>query len=300
MMYSLTFVSIQYIKSKYKGATFWSWEKSNFRNPHTNGVYWPNVIGIIWYLIIVFIGGTCVVYTFQFCIYGNINQGIITSLFGLSSIFSAIMAYFLFGDKLKIYHVAGMILMLLCVVGLGLGSTKNVSEHPQIMEESDNPLMYGLLAIILGIACPFFFALGGITVRYFGKHHKFNPVDMTIMYYLIGSFMLVVGTILTYKFGSHEFILKEFLEMLIAGLIGAVGGIFLNLAVSCGLAGPVFALANIQVIIQTLLDALIIGEIPTLIETVSALFGVLGCCTIALGPEIYKLYKSCFIKESVE
>mmetsp|Transcript_10352 Transcript_10352/g.11809 ORF Transcript_10352/g.11809 Transcript_10352/m.11809 type:complete len:161 (+) Transcript_10352:206-688(+) len=160
MMYSLTFVSIQYIKSKYKGATFWSWEKSNFRHPHTNGVYWPNVIGIIWYLIIVFIGGTCVVYTFQFCIYGNINQGIITSLFGLSSIFSAIMAYFLFGDKLKIYHVAGMILMLMCVVGLGLGSTKNIIERPDFTEDiNNNPLLYALLAVALGLACPLFFAL---------------------------------------------------------------------------------------------------------------------------------------------
>mmetsp|Transcript_8858 Transcript_8858/g.7835 ORF Transcript_8858/g.7835 Transcript_8858/m.7835 type:complete len:206 (+) Transcript_8858:491-1108(+) len=204
------------------------------------------------------------------------NQGIITSLFGLSSIFSAAIAYFIFGDKLKIYHVIGMIMMLLCIVGLGVGSTKKIEINEITHSEDTTTLVYSLLAILLGICCPLLFALSGLTVRYHSDHYNFKPVDMTISGYYIGNTMLAIALIFTYHYGSHPFIFSEYIQITISGLIGAMGEVFLNLAVSYGLAGPAFALANIQVIIQTILDAILVGQIPSIIEVASALFGVIG------------------------
>ena len=89
-----------------KGTKVWSWEESSFCHPITKGIYWPNVLGVILYTLISCSAGFAVVFTFQFALYGNINQGILTSLFGLASVFSAIIAYFAFGDRLKAYHVS--------------------------------------------------------------------------------------------------------------------------------------------------------------------------------------------------
>ena len=72
---------------------------------------------------------------------------------------------------------------------------------------------------------------------------------MTITGYFWLNIVLVPATIFTYGSGTHPFIAEEFFEIIFAGLIGSIGGILLNLAVTLGLAGPVFALANIQVII---------------------------------------------------
>jgi len=103
-----TFFYIIYLFFKYlsKGTTVWSWEESNYCHPETKSIYWPNVVGAIFYTLINCAAGFTVVFTFEFATYGNMNQGILTSLFGLSSIFSAVMAYFVFGDKLKAYHVS--------------------------------------------------------------------------------------------------------------------------------------------------------------------------------------------------
>ena len=48
-----------------------------------------------------------------------------TTLFGLTSFFSAVGAYFLFGEKLKIAHLLGMLLMLVCIAGLSFSATKS-------------------------------------------------------------------------------------------------------------------------------------------------------------------------------
>ena len=58
---------------------------------------------------------------------------------------------------------------------------------------------------------------------------------------------------------------------------------FLNKALTLGLSGPVFALANIQVVIQTILDAIFVGYIPTPLEIVSAALGVTGKNTYCLS-----------------
>jgi len=186
----------------------------------------------------------------------------------------------------------GMIFMLLCVIGLGLGSTKNLN-HPQA-EEGITAVFYGLLAVVSGLVCPIIFSIGGLTVRYCTTNYKFEPVDMSILNYFLVNIAFLIMMIFTYMYGSHVLIFSEIFEMTTAGFIGAFGGVFLNLAVTSGLAGPAFALANIQVVFQTLMDAFILGDVPTVIEVVSASLGVLGCCIIALGPEVQKMSKRWF------
>ena len=115
--------------------------------------------------------------------------------------------------------------------------------------------------------------------------------------YTLDNIILIIAMIFTYKYGSHPFILNEYLEIAASGLLFWIGIIFLNKAVTMGLAGPVFALANIQVIIQTILDAIFVGSIPTTLEIVSAALGILGCCTIALGPEMYSWLKNVWYKK---
>ena len=106
LVYTLIFALMGYARCLYTGTKFWTWEESNFRNPETNGFYWQNLFGLILYSAINISSGFAVVFCFQFAIYGDINQGILTSLFGLSSIFSAVLAYFIFGEKLKLTHVS--------------------------------------------------------------------------------------------------------------------------------------------------------------------------------------------------
>ena len=53
---------------------------------------------------------------FMFAEKAGINQGLITSLFSTYCVFTSIIFYFLFNEKLKLKFIIGIGLMLNCVV----------------------------------------------------------------------------------------------------------------------------------------------------------------------------------------
>lgn len=106
LIYFIVFYTVGFVKAKYNNKTFWRWKDSNFRNPRTNGFHWLNFIGLCVYSINTILAGFAVVFTFKFAMLADMNQGILTTLFGLAAIFSSIIAYFIFGDRLKVSHVS--------------------------------------------------------------------------------------------------------------------------------------------------------------------------------------------------
>jgi drug/metabolite transporter (DMT)-like permease len=53
------------------------------------------------------------IFTFKYALYAGVNQGIITSLFALSSVYLAIAAYVLFNEKVTKAQTVGMFFMIL-------------------------------------------------------------------------------------------------------------------------------------------------------------------------------------------
>ncbi|CAI2364831.1 unnamed protein product [Moneuplotes crassus] len=295
LVFAVGYYFVEFIHFKRQGKKYLTWQDSNFRNPETGKFCWKRFSAIFLYSAIILVSGYFLLYTFQFGTYGNMNHGILTSLFGLSAIFSAVLAYFLFGDRLKIFHVIGIILMLICIVGLSLGSTKN--SEIELLDEtaaeiSDTPLFYALLSIALGIICPISFAGSGMVVRYASNNYGTKSLQLTLIGFLWYNIVLFPALLITYLGGYQPFIASDFLLNTFCGILGAFSIIVLNKALTLGLAGPVFALANLQIIIQSILDAIFLSQVPTWIEIVAAVFGILGCCTIALGPDLAKKFKS--------
>mmetsp|Transcript_15487 Transcript_15487/g.13521 ORF Transcript_15487/g.13521 Transcript_15487/m.13521 type:complete len:249 (+) Transcript_15487:205-951(+) len=237
MVFVIIYLGINFVKAKIENKPFWKWEDSPFRNPETGGFHWKSLSGNLIYAVMNIISGFTVVWCFQFAVYGNMSQGILAALFGLSSIFSAILSYYIFGDKLKNYHIIGMILMLVCIVGLGIGgSTKN--QTVLTTDGSENSMLYAFLAVIFGVISPILFALGGVVVNYCDEHYKFDPFSMSLWMYFFSNIVLTIMWILTYEYGSHPFIWREYLILVFGGVITCIGIIFLNTALTLGLSGP--------------------------------------------------------------
>ena len=104
----------------------WSWKESYFRHPK-GGLNKFNITIIFCYVLNNIIVGSILVFCFKFALDANINQGILTTLFGLTAFFSALGAYFLFNERLKVAHIIGMSLMLVCIIGLSFGSSSKNS-----------------------------------------------------------------------------------------------------------------------------------------------------------------------------
>jgi uncharacterized membrane protein len=152
--------------------------------------------------------------------------------------------------------------------------------------------MRALIALFLGILSPLTFAAGGLTVRVASEWYEYNTLDLTLTSYFVNGTILMIAMFFQYEYGSYSFIFTEHLITALSGLIGSFAVLFLNEAIIIGYVGPVFALTNIQVIIQTILDAIFLQQIPNTIEIFSALLGIIGSCTIAVGPEIYSKFQN--------
>ena len=69
----------------------------------------------------------------HYAFYAEVNQGVITCLFTLETLYLTAASYFCHGEKLCIRQFVGMALLVLCVVALGLSdliSTKD--QHPAL------------------------------------------------------------------------------------------------------------------------------------------------------------------------
>jgi MFS family permease len=102
------------MKSKKENGYYWKWEHSNFRDPKGNGIRF-SVVGIVILdsavnVLILWL----TIMTFKSSILAQLNQGVVTSLFSLNSIFMAIIGIVVFREKMHFNHYVGIILLLAC------------------------------------------------------------------------------------------------------------------------------------------------------------------------------------------
>ena len=293
------------IKCK-KNEAIWTWEESYFRHPK-GGLNKFNTAIIVSYTAYNMLIRIILVFCFNFALVADINQGILTTLFGLTAFFSAWAAYFLFNERLKIAHIIGMILMLFCIAGIGFGSSSKNSTSEAIEEELDDTLstvpiqntsssrqiVYTFLSILFAILCAIGFCTGGMIVKISHKGPKqksdhdytfktVNGTDIYIISNAICNIFYIALTIVIYQVGSHPFYGLEYIQIASVGIIGSLGVVFMNRALILGYSGPVFALCNTQVIIQTILNVIFLGQVPSIIEIIAAIIGIIGSCIIAL------------------
>lgn len=83
-----------------------------------------------------------------------------TSLFSAYCIFTAIIVYFVFGEKLKLRFILGMGLFIMCVGCIGFANLDETNESEKDITNIINVMEFGLLA-------PMMIAASIATARYF-------------------------------------------------------------------------------------------------------------------------------------
>ncbi|CAI2372086.1 unnamed protein product [Moneuplotes crassus] len=289
----------KFIMAKKNGEEFFNREESVFLDQKTNFAHGSRgrvepwiVVGILVNNIFKIGGGLVVIIAFKMALESGLNQGIITSLFGMTPFLASLCFYCLFNEKLRISQVAGMMFMVGCIVCIGLGTTATkLNTKMSIHPESSNATAY--ICILLACICPVFFAIGGLIMRLMKVEFQTDPNDFTQVCYLWQAPVLVAGVIFGYTAGGFDFVLAEFMQMIAAGMLVSIGGAFFNIAISCGNAGVAYSLINVQVIIFSVLAAVFLQQIPSNIEMLAGTLGIIGSCIMSIGPSIVeKIQKS--------
>lgn len=211
-----------------------------------------------------------VIYAFNFAMKTNINLGIITSTFGVTPFITATFFYFIFGETLKKAHFLGMIFMIACIVLVAFGvqdQDKAPSSNGTLEETTLISSAFG--AIILAILSTVCFSINGVVTRIMKTKFGIKPADLTQAYYVVQSIPMLLGCVLAYSLDNYTFNLKDFLQLVMAGAISGLGKTFLSRAVAIGYAGVVYSLANVEVVLLTILNALFFLQIPNMLEIIA-------------------------------
>ncbi|CAI2374271.1 unnamed protein product [Moneuplotes crassus] len=247
------------------------------------------VLIVITDVILLILGGFAIVFAFEYCLYADLNQGILTTMFSFGSVFTLILAYFIFNEKTKVYHLIGVALLIACAALISLSGQRTkdnfVIVEGELVEKSSK-----IVPISIGILCSAYFTLRTLYLKQYNKKYNVRPVDFISLTTCIAGVILLVPAILIILLEGVS--LKFCLYSVIGGVLQIFGGFCAYYATTHGLAGPAAAITIIQVPIQTLLDVFLLNQIPVALEVGGGLCGVIGALTIALGQSIYNVLKN--------
>lgn len=66
--------------------------------------------------ILLFFTGVLMLLTFSYALYSNLNQGVVSTLFAITSIYLAILFWIIYRQVMNIYDFIGMIALIVCAI----------------------------------------------------------------------------------------------------------------------------------------------------------------------------------------
>ena len=238
------------------------------------------VAAILLDVVLTFIAGVVVLFTFKYWLHSGINQGVITALFSLGSLYLAIFAYFFYDQKITIFQISGMILLIACAILLVL--SKNYDRIQVPYEYQTSPV----IAVILAIISTIILWVRTILVKHFWEMFEIDSFTFTASSYFIGGFIFTVVSIV--NFITYGESIGFVIQCVLSGMINAFGSILLNYSITTGHAGPAAALVNIQTVLHTILSAIILSQSPGLQQIIAMIIGLIGSISISWGKIIYR------------
>jgi len=95
--------------------------------------------------------------TFKSSILAQVNQGVVTSLFSLNSIFMAIIGTLLFKERMHFNHYLGILLLFSCSILISFADDSSKTATFEVMGDTVSKAS-PVIAVIFAILCPLGFA----------------------------------------------------------------------------------------------------------------------------------------------
>ena len=147
----------------------------------------------------------------------------------------------------------GMILMIGCAIILSFSNdTTHVVIDPSLTVSSVWPVLFAILSSLA-------FGFRSIFIKYYVEK-GYNVYNMAVQHTALDGIIGVIVLIVLAACGSLKGIEAAiFWKGLASGILGGIGTILINYAISTGVAGPASAMANLASVIQTIMDVSILG-----------------------------------------
>lgn len=189
------------------------------------------------------IGMILVAYAFKFTAMAGMNQGCIVCLFSVTSIYIAILFNFMFKESISWCKIAGIFVMIGCIVTLSLTPQADVTASEDAVVSSQDQQKYRYYAVAVAISAPFFWTTQSYFLRRSAERGDFNLFDMAIDQTLFINFIALLIYI-SYAFSVEEVDWKAFGFGQLVGVLFFAGALLSFLAFKTGPGGPVNTLIS--------------------------------------------------------
>jgi drug/metabolite transporter (DMT)-like permease len=115
-------------------------------NSETGEFNYYYIVAVIIDSVAAFVSGILIIFTFRYALLSGLNQGVMTSMFSLTSIYVALISYWLWDEKLHIFHLYGMIFLVACA--LLISFSKEAVSITDIESDDISPLWSVLFSIL--------------------------------------------------------------------------------------------------------------------------------------------------------
>ena len=195
-----------------------------------------------------------------------------------------------------------MIFMMACAVLLGMKSyidekkEKKNGENGTMLPSHLAPSLPSYLPVLFAFLGPIFFTTRGILIRRlsdpsYGICFNISHVSMTV-YFVVNGFVLIFALIYWLRF---EFNQKLFFLGIGGSLVDSVALQCLSLSMEQGPMGPAAAIASFSSVILVIIEALKTWLMPSTIEIIAMILGLIGCLELIIPDQIKKIV--CFFRK---
>lgn len=180
----------------------------------------------------------CLLQTFYFGGRSGVNNGIISTIFSSGVIFTAIIFYFLYNQKLTVFDFIGGFFIIGCVALISIGGSGHGSDLSKDLTQEERDLNL-ILAIVMATVTGLVFALNSLSIQYCTSNGcgvaQANMDGMFLMFLIFfpGFLAIHYGQAVS-PYGWWEMILATLIL-----LTQVFGIISLSVGLKNGSAGPV-------------------------------------------------------------
>ncbi|CDW86818.1 UNKNOWN [Stylonychia lemnae] len=302
---------VNLIRNKVIHGFFWCREVSIFFKEEDDTLDKSIVLGVCMMSLCKFFGFYMVVQTFNYATLAGMNLGIITVIFNFCCITDSIVFYFFFQEKLSKPQILGVSVLLLSAYFISLKSENDQFIYPYLSGETNQQYFLrveklnseknynAMCAIFTALVCTLFFSARDVILRYYRINKNYPAFELSLDSLTLYSFGCSIYAVYYFLIMGQPFDIDSFYSGCMSAVLNTLGFMMLGISVVIGYAGPANALNSIQAIVLTMLSISILNHIPTRLQVIGMLLGMLGTIIVSTGDAIMKLIGLCFSKSTV-
>ena len=213
---------------------------------------------------------------FEYADLAKVNQGVIAGLFTSGVVFCTVLFWLVYGEKIKLVTAAGMLIILLGVVSVGIKPTSKDDAPGESVDYTNL-----LIAIAYALSSGVLIATNALIMRHYVRVVGFSPLQLNIDGFMVCAVVLIACFCLT----ETKYRMLDIGKAILCSVTSMAATVSITTALSVGKGGPIQAIDSLKSLIPLFLHVIVNGLLPSWLQLAGVGLGIAGACVVAMAKD---------------